>query len=93
MLVSLTAFSQTKKLQEQFGFWRIHQIQEFYQDTIYNEQGQIERVAPSCKIIILREGIDGQYNKEVSATVYGNVNKTIEYLSKEPEYVNFKIVE
>jgi hypothetical protein len=92
MLFSLTAISQTKVLQEQFGFYRIHEVQEFFQDTIYNEQGTIDKVQPTAEMVIMREGIDGRYNIEVTTAVYGNVNKTIDFLAKEPEYINYKVI-
>ena len=92
LLASITANSQTKVLQEQFGFYRIHEVSGFIQDTIYNEQGIIERIAPTAEMVIMREGIDGRYSLEVTSAVYGNVNKTIDWLAKEPEYINYKVI-
>ena len=92
MLISIAATSQTKVLQEQFGFYRVHEVQEFFKDTIYTEKGDIEKIQPTAKIVIMREGTDGQYNKPVTSAVYGNVNKTIDYLAKQPDYIQFKTI-
>ena len=89
--ISLLSFGQ-KKLQEQFGFYRIHQVQSFSIDTTFDEDGK-RVITNNANMIILREGIDGIYSIAVTKTVYGNVDKTIEYLFTKPEYVNYKVVE
>lgn len=90
---SLLTFSQEKALQEQFGFWRIHKVESFSIDTTYNDNGSIKSIDNVANMVIYREGIDGNYKVVVAKSVYGNVNKTIEYLALEPEYDNYKIVE
>lgn len=82
-----------KALQEQFGFWRIHKVESFSIDTTYNDNGSIKSIDNVANMVIYREGIDGNYKVVVAKSVYGNVNKTIEYLALEPEYDNYKIVE
>jgi len=90
LFAAMSAQAQTKKLQEQFGMWRIHEVQTFSMDTTYDEGGM--SVNPTANMIILREGIDGSYKKVVAKDVYGNVNKTIDWLAKEPDYKEYKVV-
>ena len=80
--LTLQGFSQDKKLQENFGTYRIHEVQSFFTDTTDN--------LLKARMIILREGIDGVYDIE---TPIEDKNKTIEYLHKKIEYSNFIITE
>lgn len=91
--VSLLTFSQEKKLQEQFGFRRVHAVQSFVIDTVYNEQGQFERQAYNANMVIYREGIDGNYKVEITKAVFNDNNKTIELLATKQEYVNYIIIQ
>ena len=91
LFAAMSATAQTKKMQEQFGNWRIHEVQTFSMDTTYDEGGKMS-VNPTANMIILREGIDGSYKKVVAKDVYGNVNKTIDWLAKEPDYKEYKVV-
>lgn len=77
-----------KKLQEQFGFNRIHEITSFSIDTL--ESGEIQTVA---NIMITREGNDGIYKIDIDETVWGSVDDTIEYLATRPDFFNYKIIE
>jgi len=92
LFAAMSAQAQTKKMQEQFGMWRIHEVQTFSMDTTYDEGGKMS-VNPTANMIILREGIDGSYKKVVAKDVYGNVNKTIDWLAKEPEYKEYIIIQ
>jgi hypothetical protein len=92
LLISLsTVIFGQKALQEQFGNYRLHQVQSFSIDTITDEAGK-QVVTNNANMIVLREGIDGAYSIAVTKAVYGNSVKTIEYLATKPEYVNFKVV-
>jgi hypothetical protein len=91
ILLVCSVFGQTKVLKENFGKYRTHEIYEFKQDTIFDENGVLERVAYNAYIHIIREGIDGQYTFEVTKSVFNDNNKSIEYMATKPEYVDFVI--
>lgn len=87
----MLTFSQEKKLQEQFGNYRIHAITEFVTDTTTDEAGK-SAINFKAKVTIYREGIDGNYEYIVPQNIYGNNDKVIDYMATKPEYVNYKVV-
>jgi hypothetical protein len=91
LFVATALQAQTKQLREKYGLSRTHEIYEFKQDTIYDDNGVFERVAYNAYIRIIREGIDGQYTYEVTKAVFNDNNKSIEYMATKPEYVDFII--
>lgn len=86
IVCSFTVFGQ-KALKENFGNYRVHKITSFHCDTI-----SFDTLIYKADFTIYREGIDGNYSKEVHFDLYNDYDNSIEYFATKPEYIDFIIV-
>lgn len=88
ILVLVCSFSFGQKALKENLTGKVHKIESFKIDTL-----GLDILVYKVKINVYNEGLSGSYFKVIDKRDYNYPNDVIDYLSKEIEYINFKIIE